>query len=118
MSDDRPPPNRPVVTATVSQRLVMFGQRARRGPLAKWVAITLVSAGTLCMFVLFFGGFPVCDDQVVNGGQVIEVCRHIQLTDPPVAALGLVMLALVGVFFPEISGFGVSLKRAVTQAEV
>src|SRR4051812_22355577 len=112
--DERPPPNRPVVRATVRQRLVTFEQWARRRPLAKLAAITSISAGTLCLFILFFGGFPVCDDQVVNGGQVIEVCRHIQLTDPPVAALGLVMLALVGVFFPEISGFGVSLKRAIT----
>jgi hypothetical protein len=38
------------------------------------------------------------------------------MTDPPVVAIGAIVLAALGAFFTEISGFGVTLKRTVEEA--
>ncbi|MGW2742022.1 hypothetical protein [Streptomyces sp. NPDC001450] len=38
------------------------------------------------------------------------------MTDPPMVVLGLVILVLLGVFFSEVSGFGITLKRQVEEA--
>ncbi|MFF9705400.1 hypothetical protein ACF1FE_30155 [Streptomyces griseofuscus] len=58
----------------------------------------------------------ICDQQLASKGDVVRVCRHAQMTDPPMLLLGLVTLVLLGVFFSEISGFGITLKREVQEA--
>jgi hypothetical protein len=68
------------------------------------------------MFVLFFA-VEVCDGALTNNGEVRRVCRHPELTDPPAVAVGLVAVVALGAFFTEISGFGISLKRQVEQAQ-
>lgn len=73
------------------------------------VMVVLVAA-------VFFPG-RVCNDQVIGSGKVVSVCRHLEATDPPVIAIGIVILAALGVFYSEISGFGISLKRRVDEVD-
>ncbi|SRR6266702_998573 len=82
----------------------------------EWIAAVtgLLAVGTI--IVVFFT-VKVCDQQLAATGQVVNVCRHPQATDPLIAALGLVIVASLGVFYTEISGFGFTLKRAVEEAK-
>jgi hypothetical protein len=82
----------------------------------EWVAgsVLLVTVGVIV--VLFFT-VDVCDQQLTSTGSVVKVCRHPQATDPPIVVLGAVILAFLGAFFSEISGFGFTLKRTVEEAK-
>lgn len=51
--------------------------------------------------------FRVCDEQATSSGQIIEVCRHMAATDPPIVVLGVLTLVLLSTFYAEISGFGI-----------
>jgi hypothetical protein len=66
--------------------------------------------------IVAFFAVDVCDQQLSSNGRAVEVCRHLQASDPPVIAVALVVLAALGVFFTEISGFGLTLKREVKEA--
>jgi hypothetical protein len=90
------------------------GQRKLR-PL-EWAAGSLVLAGVGAITVTFFT-VEVCDQQLTSTGGVTTVCRHLQATDPPVIVVGILILAFLGVFFSEISGFGFTLKRSVEEAK-
>lgn len=81
----------------------------------QWAAAVLVTLAAGAAIVLFFTT-DVCDQQMASNGNVVTVCRHPQMTDPPMVVLGLVILVLLGVFFSEISGFGITLKRQVEEA--
>ncbi|MFE1314907.1 hypothetical protein [Streptomyces sp. NPDC058755] len=81
----------------------------------EWVAASLAVLAAGAAIVLFFTA-EVCDQQLASKGNVVRVCRHPQMTDPPMVVLGLVILVLLGVFFSEVSGFGVTLKRQVEEA--
>jgi hypothetical protein len=61
----------------------------------QWLAILIITAGVIYLSFFFFQ-VSVCDDQVTNSGKVGGVCRHPQLSDPPVASVGLVILAFLG----------------------
>jgi hypothetical protein len=83
--------------------------------------LRLAASGLLVLMVLlmtavFFLGH-VCDDEVTTSGRVVSACRHLQATDPPVIAIGIVVLAAFGIFYSEISGFGISLKRRVDELD-
>jgi hypothetical protein len=80
------------------------------------VAIVIIAAIVIGTFIAF-SYERVCNQDMTAGGKVVEVCRHLNATDPPVIAGGLVALALLGVFFTEISGFGLSLKREVARTK-
>ena len=82
----------------------------------EWIAISLIVAGTAGVLILFFR-FRVCDEQAAGNGKLELVCRHLQLEDPPIAAIGLIMLATLGIFFSEVSGFGFTLKSRVEEAK-
>jgi hypothetical protein len=58
----------------------------------------------------------VCDEQLTDAGTVVAVCRQLAATDPPMIAVGLIVLVALMTFFTEISGFGISLKREIRQA--
>jgi hypothetical protein len=75
-------------------------------------AIAIIGAAVAGVF-LAFSYERVCNQEATNTGKIVELCRHLNITDPPMIAGGLVMLAFLGVFFTEISGFGLSLKRDV-----
>jgi hypothetical protein len=75
------------------------------------VAVVGVVGGTIWAFVVV----RVCNDQLTTDGRVVAVCRHMEATDPPVLAGGLVLLLALGTFFTEISGFGISLKSEVQE---
>jgi hypothetical protein len=86
--------------------------RTRRGPrLSAGAGLVVVVAAVLAGFLWF----RVCDEQVTSAGRVVTVCRHLATTDPPVVVLGLVALLLLSVFYAEISGFGVTLRRRVAE---
>jgi hypothetical protein len=92
------------------------GQRVdlRRVLPLRVVAVVIIAAIVTGTFVAF-SYERVCNQEMTAGGKVVEVCRHLEATDPPVIAGGLVALAFLGVFFTEISGFGLSLKREVAR---
>lgn len=79
-----------------------------------------VGVGIAAAFVLIFVGFiwfPVCDDQLTDGGEVVNICRHVATTDPPVVVLGVLVLVMLSSFYVEISAFGVTLKGRVAELE-
>lgn len=80
--------------------------------LAGVFVLVIVSAGVVAFLIV-----DVCDQQLAPTGQVLSVCRHLQASDPPILALGLLVLPALGVFFSEVSGFGISLKREVKVAK-
>jgi hypothetical protein len=89
--------------------------RRRLKPL-EWAAGSVLIVAVSAIVVVFFT-VKVCDQQLTSAGSVVEVCRHPQATDPPIVVLGAVILAFLGVFFSEISGFGFTLKRTVEEAK-
>ncbi|MCZ0989012.1 hypothetical protein [Streptomyces diastatochromogenes] len=101
------------MAATGADRTSTTGRRGVR-PL-QWAAASLVTLAAAAAVVVFFTT-EVCDQQMASNGTVVRVCRHPQMTDPPMVVLGLVILVLLGVFFSEISGFGITLKRQVEEA--
>jgi hypothetical protein len=82
----------------------------------RMVAVVIIAAIVIGTFIAF-SYERVCNQEMTAGGKVVEVCRHLEATDPPVIAGGLVALAFLGVFFTEISGFGLSLKREVARTK-
>ena len=81
----------------------------------KWVAGSAVLTGIVIIVAAFFT-VKVCEPQLTATGSVVTVCRHLNMTDPPIIAFGAVIVALLGVFYSEISGFGFTLKRSVEDA--
>jgi hypothetical protein len=74
------------------------------------IGLAIIAAAT--SFAFF--AVDVCDQQLSSKGNAVEVCRHLQASDPPVVAVALILLgALGGVFFTEISAFGVTVKRHI-----
>ena len=80
-----------------------------------------LAAGGLAVFlvlsVLAFLLWDVCDGTTSAGGEVVQSCRHLEISDPPMVAGGVVMVALLGFLFSEVSGFGISLKSRVREAQ-
>ncbi|MEV6834228.1 hypothetical protein AB0N17_06860 [Streptomyces sp. NPDC051133] len=101
------------MAATGANETSATGRRAVR-PL-QWLAASLVTLAAAAAVALFFTT-EVCNQQLASNGKVVTVCRHPQMTDPPMVVLGLVVLVLLGVFFSEVSGFGITLKRQVEEA--
>src|SRR5205807_10630230 len=78
----------------------------------QWIA----GAGLLGLAIaaaVSFSRVRVCDQELTGEGKAVAVCRHLQMTDPPVVAFGGFLLLALGAFFTEVSGFGISLKREV-----
>ena len=78
----------------------------------EWWTIGLIgglAAAIVCAYIFL----DVCDDQLAATGDSVQVCRHLQMTDPPITIGALVILALLCVFFSEVSGFGLTFKRKV-----
>jgi hypothetical protein len=76
----------------------------------------VVIAGALICAIYLYYSTQVCDQQLTQSGAVVNVCRRLQVADPPVVLIGLVALVALTAFFSEISGFGFSLKRDVQRA--
>ncbi len=76
----------------------------------------LLIAALVALIIILFFRSTVCDDELAQSGQVVSVCRHVQAGDPVVLAIGVVILAALGMFYSEVSGFGVSLKRKVDES--
>jgi hypothetical protein len=84
-----------------------------------WLVVALAAAIVIA-FVVMFLTVKVCEDQMATTGDnpgPFAVCRHISITDPPVVALGAALVALIGIFYTEVSGFGITLKRTVNEAK-
>lgn len=93
-------------------------RRARSwGPIRIALAVLLVST-VLVGAAISFQSVDICDGQVAPTGQVVETCRHLQATDPPVLA-GVVLLVLalaLLIDFNEVAFLGVSMKRNLADA--
>lgn len=77
------------------------------------LVIVLVLAAALPAFAFW----NVCEQEVTQAGQVVSVCRHLQIADPPVLAGAAALLVALGTFFSEVGAFGISLKREVADAK-
>jgi hypothetical protein len=99
---DQPAPDQPAPDD--SKRIVQW-------VIGGCIAVLVVAA--IWAFLLI----EICDQQVTNNGNVVEVCRHMGTSDPPAVAVGLILLLLLSFFFTEISGFGITLKREVREAK-
>jgi outer membrane murein-binding lipoprotein Lpp len=85
------------------------------GTLAKAVVLGLAGIVLAAVVAMFFT-VKVCDTQLAQNSKPVEVCRHLQVSDPPAALGGLVVIGLLGAtVFTEVSAFGVTLKRSVQQ---
>ena len=58
-----------------------------------------------------------CGTKLTAPGATKNICRDPEVTDPAIVALGVVILATLGIFYTEISGFGLTFKRRVDQAD-
>jgi hypothetical protein len=89
-----------------------------RGSVRTALAVLLVLIVVVAA-AISFQSVDICDGQVAPTGQVVETCRHLQATDPPVLA-GVVLLVLalaVLVDFNEVAFLGVSMKRNLADAK-
>jgi hypothetical protein len=80
----------------------------------------LAGGGVVVAVAAIFAAFQwwrVCDEQVTATGRIVTVCRHMATTDPPVVVLGALTLVLLSMFYAEISGFGVTLRRKVAEID-
>ncbi|NHA67288.1 hypothetical protein [Phycicoccus flavus] len=79
-------------------------------------AAALAVAGAM---LVAFWSVKICDGELANTGDVVSVCRHLSVTDPPVVIGGVAVVLLLAVALPvsELSAFGVSLKREVLAAK-
>jgi hypothetical protein len=84
--------------------------------LLQLLAVLVLVIG-LAFLVLRFYPKRWCGTEVTASGATRKICRDPEVTDPAIVALGLVILAALGVFFAEISGFGLTLKRRVDEAD-
>jgi hypothetical protein len=81
----------------------------------KWLAgfaIAIALAGGTAMYYRM----AVCNQQIAPSGQTVTLCRSLQVTDPPLAAVALVVFIALMAFFGEVSGFGFSFKRQIRRA--
>lgn len=110
-----------VIFVKVTGRMGDSGDSRRKsvpfGVVLLRVAAVLVIVAGVVVAVIAFSHDTVCNQQLTAAGKTVAVCRHLEITDPPVIVGGLVVLAALGAFFPEISGFGLSLKRDVADAK-
>lgn len=83
-----------------------------------WVLAAGAIAVGVVGLVVASTSLRICDEELTSSGQVVEVCRHLQVTDPLVALLGLLVVVGLGAFFSEVGAFGISLKRDVAQAKL
>jgi len=58
-----------------------------------------------------------CGTELTASGATKTICRDPEVTDPAIVALGVVIIATLGIFYTEISGFGLTFKRRVDQAD-
>lgn len=93
-----------------------------RARLHKWltpnygrITAGVVAATALTAGFLVYYRTTVCDEQLTEVGTAIKVCRRPAATDPPMVAVGLVVLVALMTFFTEVSGFGITLKRELKQ---
>jgi hypothetical protein len=78
-------------------------------------------------FVVFFIGLALlvsrsypkqwCGTELTDSGATKNICRDPEVTDPAIVALGVVIIATLGIFYTEISGFGLTFKRRVDEAD-
>src|SRR5690242_5820257 len=81
----------------------------------QWAGWAFILFGAVFLF-MFYLSYTVCEDHVSNSGEVSRVCRHTQISDPPVVAIGLIIITGLGLIFSEVSGFGITLKRQIDRA--
>jgi hypothetical protein len=97
-----------------SVRYVDFTSPAQR--LLRILALLVLFIG-LALLVSRFYPKRWCGTEVTASGATKNICRDPEVSDPAIVALGVVILAALGVFFTEISGFGLTLKRQVNEAD-
>lgn len=63
------------------------------------------------------GWFRVCEDQALQNGRIVRVCRQPSATDVVVIVAGVTFILLIARDFQELGLFGFSLKRRIEQQE-
>jgi hypothetical protein len=82
----------------------------------EWVGAAVIVAGA-CALIGMFLWVRVCNDQITDAGVPVRACRHLEIADPPLVAVGFIMLVALSPFFSEISGFGVTVKSRLAKVE-
>lgn len=74
---------------------------------------------TLIASIVTFVLVDVCEDRQQPDGSITSVCRHIEMTDPPVVALTITVVVVLATLlrFTEFSAFGVSIKQELREAK-
>ena len=78
----------------------------------KWVAGSAVVTGIVIIVAAFFT-VKVCEPQLTAIRSVVTVCRHLNMTDPPIIAFGAVMVALQVWRIPGLSWVGIQVRLSV-----
>lgn len=99
-----------------SGRVLRVDREAPRARHIRWMAAGIIAIAVGAVIGAFLW-VRICDEQITQTGSVVSVCRHVQATDPPVIVIAIVLLSSLGVFYSEVSGFGVTLKRKVVELE-
>lgn len=105
---------------TIARSVTDIRQRIRSfitKPWAARAAASVVGSSAGVAIVILQSTTQVCGQQVASTGTVVTVCRSPALSDPTIAVLGLVVLLSLSFWFSEISGFGITLKTQVKEAQ-
>lgn len=84
-------------------------------PWWRWLLIAVVLAAMAGVF--YRHGANACQETVAPNSSVVETCRPIAVTDPPMVAGGVLIVLLALPLVAEISLFGFSLKSRLAKAE-
>src|SRR3954454_6286391 len=75
--------------------------------LPQLLGICVIVAALIVSVIAFFR-LKICDDHPLSDGTTVQVCRHVETTDPPAIAMALVIVFATGLLFKftEFSALG------------
>lgn len=83
-----------------------------------WIRILMAVSAAFFVFLEGVGGrLKLCEDQALQSGDIVNVCRGPTASDLVVVAGGVLVLLLLAKEFQEIGLFGFALKSRVEQQE-
>jgi hypothetical protein len=91
----------------------------RKARLVGGAILGIVALALVPLTIWWFEGARVCNEQLTRDGLSVPVCRHLDLSDPPVVAAAAVLLFLLFIFLPvqEVSVLGIGLKKQLEEAK-
>jgi hypothetical protein len=89
------------------------------GPVQRLLRILALLVLLIGLALIVSRSYPKrwCGTELTASGATRNICRDPEVTDPAIVALGVVILAALGIFYTEISGFGLTFRRRVDEAD-